>query len=342
MGQTDITFCLPVFNVSEYLRDCIDSILAEIGDIQAEIVCVDDCSNDDSWRILSDICSEKSECVCYRNEQNRGVSYSRNRALKLAKGKYVWFVDPDDLLGSGIVNKFLENAERENADVILGNYVRIEESFSTEQRDKYRVQDAEFIKTEAIPHPTDASGKKMCAIWAGMFRTAFLLENDLLFREDMIAQEDTLFYYEAEQHSPKTIKTDAVCYLYRQRSTSVMNHRSEERIQKYYKSMRIMLDVYNGYLKSGTYKDEAVLKAKIHHTYENICSCLAQCTDNAFVKEQFRELKELGYYPYPFRKEALKKQGSRIMAALDFLLPVEVCFWIIHFAYSFANKRRFK
>ena len=342
MEQVDITFCIPVFNVSGYIRDCIESILAETKDIPVEIICVDDCSNDDSWEILTEICAQRRECVRYRNESNRGVSYTRNRALEQARGEYVWFVDPDDLLGCGTVNSFLENARKQNADVILGNYARIEETFRAENRSRFREETVTFSEVEPIPHPKDAAGKTMCAIWSGMFRTAFLKENGLRFRENMVAQEDTLFYYEAEQLSPKTIITDAVCYLYRQRGSSVMNFRSEERIEKYYQSMLIMLEVYHDYLKKGTYRDEKMLKSKIHHTHENICSCLAQCTDESFVKENFKDLKKRGYYPYPFRKEALKKKGSKIRAFLDYLLPLEICFWIIHFAYSRANKRRFR
>ena len=53
-------------------------------------------------------------------------------------------------------------------------------------------------------------------------------------------------------------------------------------------------------------------------------------------------LKEIGYYPYPFIKKTLKRKGPKIAAILDFLLPVETCFWVVHFAYAFVNKRIFK
>ena len=341
MRHPDITFCVPVFNVCEYLADCINSILEEIKDIDAEIICVDDCSTDDSWQILNDICSQNSNCLCYRNDSNRGVSYSRNRALEVAKGKYIWFVDSDDLLCPGAVKKFLENAEKENADVILGNYSRVEEAFSLKGYCDIRTEDITFIETENVAIPMDNSGKTMWAIWAGMFRTDFLRKNGLLFRENMIAQEDTLFYYELEQKYPKIIKTNAICYLYRQRNVSVMHQKSEIRMQKYYQSMRIMLDVYNGYLEAGTYRDKNVLQSKIHRSYENVFSCLAQCTDKKFVKENFRQLKQLGYYPYPLRRAALKNKGSKIKAFLDFLLPIEVCFWCVHYIYSMINKKRF-
>lgn len=341
-NPTAITFCLPVYNVSEYIRDCIDSILTETDGINAEIICIDDCSSDDSWKVLNEICAENPVCICYQNEKNRGVSYTRNRALNLARGKYIWFVDPDDILCPGVVTCFLEKAYKEKADVILGNYARVQEDFSIKNAGFYRPSAIEFKKSEEVVLPEDSTGTVMCAIWCGIFKTEFLLNNQLFFREDMIAQEDTLFYYEFEQCSPIILKTNAVCYLYRQRGTSVMHQKTEARMQDYYRSMRIMLDVYNDYWCKKTYRDKAVLQNKILHSHENVCSCLAKCTDESFVRENFRELKKLGYYPYRFRTETLKRKGSKISAVFDFLLPIEICFWMVHFIYSLVNKKRFK
>ena len=280
-------------------------------------------------------------CHCYRNEANRGVSYSRNRALKLAKGNYVWFVDPDDLLCPGSVKRFLECAKQSHADVALGNYARIAESFFAANENMLYVDKACFHAMDEMQLPQDNAGKMMCAIWAGLFRRSFLLEHELLFRENMIAQEDTLFYYEVEQHSPRMIKTEAICYLYRQRTSSVMHQKSELRMQKYYQSMRIMLDVYTDYWKAGTYKDKSVLEEKILHSHENVCACLAKCTDERFVKKEFAELKKQGYYPYPFRKKTLQRKDSIIVRVLDYLLPIEICFWIAHIIYAAVNMKRF-
>lgn len=204
--------------------------------------------------------------------------------------------------------------------------MRVEASFSLRSRNTYQVESISFAKTKETILPMDDLGKKMCCVCVGMFRSGFLVDNGLHFRDNMIAQEDTLFYYEIEQCFPKIIKTDVVCYLYRQRNASVMHQKTEKRMHKYYQSMIIMLDVYYSYWNSGTYRSERVLKVKILHSHENICACLAKCTDELFVRENFRRLKAMGYYPYPFRKETLKRNGTKIAAILDFLLPVETCF----------------
>ena len=341
MEQIDVSFCVPVYNVSAFLTDCIDSIMAQTKDLSAEIICIDDCSSDDSWDVLQAISSRSSQLICLRNESNRGVSYCRNRAMDTARGKYVWFVDPDDLLYPGTVKRFFDSAERSQADVALGDYARVEESYALSQVPMEQTEEFSFEAAEWMPHPCDASGKSMCAIWAGLFRTQFLKRHQLRFRENIIAQEDTLFYYEVEQAYPVIIRTHAKCYLYRQRSSSVMHRKSEERMERYYAGMRIMLEVYLDYLHSEKYRDKDVLTEKIHRSYENVCSCLAQCTDHAFVRKNLKELKRLGYYPYPFRKAVLRQEGPKLKALFDFLLPIGVCFWFAHYAYAFANKRRF-
>lgn len=342
MKQVDVSFCIPVYNVSAFLRDCLDSVLTETKAINAEIICVDDCSSDDSWDILKEISKTVDRIVCLKNERNSGVSFSRNKALENAKGKYVWFIDPDDLINPGVVAKFFEIAEHESADIVIGDYARVEEDFSLSVSGAYPTGGFDYAVRDRYLNPVDPNGTTMCAVWAGLFRTDFLREHDLRFRENMIAQEDTLFYYETEQAFPKIIKTNAVCYLYRQRQSSVMHRRSEERIEQYYFSMRIMLEVYLDYLNSGKYRDKDILTGKIHRSYENVCSCLAQCTNHDFVKKNLKELRSLGYYPYPFRKAVLKQKGSKTKALLDFLLPITPCFWTAHYIYAHEMKKRFK
>ena len=106
-----------------------------------------------------------------------------------------------------------------------------------------------------------------------------------------------------------------------------MNARSEERNKKCYESMKIMYSVYKKYLDSKIYKNEANLKAKIHHTRENLAFSLALCTDNKFVKNEMKALKKNGVYPYPFRKSTLYRKSSKIVNFLVFMLPIYLVFW---------------
>lgn len=86
---------------------------------------MDDCSTDGSYELLQTLKNNYTALKVSRNIHNSGVSFTRNQLIKSAKGKYIWFVDPDDLLYPGVVSLALREIEESEADVLLGNYIRI-------------------------------------------------------------------------------------------------------------------------------------------------------------------------------------------------------------------------
>ncbi|MBQ2815782.1 MAG: glycosyltransferase [Clostridia bacterium] len=340
--KIDISFCLPVYNVENFLKDCINSIVSQCTDeITYEIIAVDDLSTDNSYKILEKLKDTNPQIKLFKNDENKGVSYTRNRLISLANGKYIWFVDPDDMLYPGVVKLFFDKIENSDLNVILGNYITCNE-------------DADFKNFEATNQPTafnilsvdkdnylpkSETGNPMCAIWAGMFKKSFLKENNLLFQEKMIAQEDTLFYYEFSLRLDNIIKYSQPCYIYRQRKTSVMHSKSCERSIKYYVSMRIMYDVYNNHLINDDYKDKQVLLNKIHHMKQNLAITLAGIPDTEYVKQEMKGLKKEKLYPFPFRKQALKSNENLLIRLLFFLQPIKPFFWLLHIIYKLKFKR---
>lgn len=342
-GGIDRSFCLPVYNVKSFIGDCLKSIRnqeLERYNISYEIFCIDDGSADGSYEWLIDKSSEIPQLRVERNEANRGVSYTRNRLAREARGKYVWYIDPDDILIEDIAYKFFELAEENHADVLLGDYVRVSEEASLSDAQVYSEQKkAISIVNSNKLLPQDQNGKVMCAIWAGLFLREFIITNGLTMNEKMIAQEDTLFYYEFSLKSNKIYKCNLNCYLYRQRTSSVMHSHSDERTKKYYLSLVEMLRVYQEHLDSGDYDDVELLKDKIHHSKQNVAQYLASVRDKAYIKQQLKLLKEMQIYPYKFRKAALKSKPF-YMGALTFLLPLKPFFWMYHFIYVTTHKSK--
>ena len=91
-----VSVILPVYNVSEYLRQCMDSIVGQtLKDI--EIICVDDGSTDDSLEILKEY-EAKDKRVKVIEQKNAGAGAARNNGLAIATGEYLSFLDSDDIL----------------------------------------------------------------------------------------------------------------------------------------------------------------------------------------------------------------------------------------------------
>lgn len=118
MSAYDISVIVPVYNAEEYLRECIDSLLAQTKK-NIEIVLVNDGSTDDSLRIIREY-SEKYENVVYIDQINRGVCYARNAGISIARGEYIGWLDSDDMLKPNALES-LYNAMRE-ADADYGYY----------------------------------------------------------------------------------------------------------------------------------------------------------------------------------------------------------------------------
>lgn len=91
-----VSVIIPVYNAEKYISETIDSVLNQTYQ-KIQIVLVDDCSNDSSGRIIADYVKEHDNVVYHLQEKNGGAAVARNTALALAKGRYVAFLDSDDL-----------------------------------------------------------------------------------------------------------------------------------------------------------------------------------------------------------------------------------------------------
>ena len=111
---------IPVYNVSLYLRECLDSILAQIFN-DWEAICVDDGSTDGSGAILDEY-ADREKRIKVIHQQNAGVSAARNVALGMAHGLYVVFVDADDVITREWLKVFHKVINDEGCDAVRGRF----------------------------------------------------------------------------------------------------------------------------------------------------------------------------------------------------------------------------
>lgn len=119
-----LSILIPVYNVDAYLSDCFDSLLTQ--DLSGvEIIAVDDQSTDTSFTELKNwVSAEKFNMRLLQHAQNQGVSAARNTLLDAAKGEYLWFVDPDDVLAANAVHQLKEIINQHSPDVIMCDFKR--------------------------------------------------------------------------------------------------------------------------------------------------------------------------------------------------------------------------
>lgn len=113
-----ISVIIPVYNTAPYLYESIGSIMNQtLYDI--EIIVINDCSTDESDAIICSMMANDKRIIYKKFEINRGLSIARNEALKLAKGKYVYFMDSDDVILHDALEKCYSLCEKNNLDFVF-------------------------------------------------------------------------------------------------------------------------------------------------------------------------------------------------------------------------------
>ena len=112
-----ISIIIPVYNVEDYLRQCVDSIISQ-GFKNKEIILVNDGSKDNSPKICDEY-AEKYDYIKVIHKANGGLSDARNAGLKEAKNDYILFIDSDDFIAEDSLEKIADVANESYADVIM-------------------------------------------------------------------------------------------------------------------------------------------------------------------------------------------------------------------------------
>lgn len=212
-----ISVIVPIYNVEKYLPKCIDSIINQTYQ-NLEIILVDDGSPDNCGKICDDY-AKKDKRIKVIHKENGGVSDARNVGLKLAKGEYIAFVDPDDVLSYEMYKKLLQGAIKNDADIIQCNYCFLFETGHIENLK--RKQESKTIEGALEAKRAIIKGNISNSVATKLFKKS-LLEN-IWFNTELKIAEDRLFVYECCCKALKIVLIEDVLYYYYQRENSVIH-----------------------------------------------------------------------------------------------------------------------
>lgn len=151
MNDQLISLITPMYNGTKYISQTIDSVLNQTYE-HWEMIIVDDGSKDNSAKIVENY-SLKDERIRLIRQSNGGSASARNNALKNAKGRYICFLDADDLLDCCFLEKQLNFLRSKNVAIVYASYRRIDES------------NKEILKPFIVPDKVDYKGLlKSCSI----------------------------------------------------------------------------------------------------------------------------------------------------------------------------------
>ena len=187
-----VSVIIPVYDTEKYLRECLDSVLNQsLRDI--EIICVDDGSTDSSPQILEEYAARDSRVKILR-QQNKFAGVARNNGMKIARGKYLCFLDSDDTFAPEMLEKMVARAEATDADIVCCDF-KNEYADNPEKNSVVRVGNGKHRDGNAFSFIDSGLpfGALRLAPWNKIFRREFVAGSPLLTFLDTRSSNDLTF-----------------------------------------------------------------------------------------------------------------------------------------------------
>ena len=226
----DLSIIVPIYNVEDYLDECLKSIY-KIKNLRYEVILVNDGSKDKSDVIIERFKEKYPEKTVVITKENGGLSSARNAGLRLAKGKYISFIDSDDFIDPDEFSKFVYETITSRLDIGVGNmryYIpgKIGEPLFRSRR----IKDMDVVTgTEFLWGTLQQPKCFREEVVDDLYNKNFLIKNNLYFNESII-HEDSEFTTLAYLKAKKVKFIDRTFYFYRQREGSIMNKVSEKSV----------------------------------------------------------------------------------------------------------------
>ncbi len=215
----DLQIIIPVYNVEKYLCECVDSIINQSTKYNIIIYLVDDGSVDNCPKIC-DQYAEKDKRIKVIHKSNGGVSSARNEGIKEMVAKYIMFMDSDDRLIDGSLDKLMDIAYSQNADIVQGTICGLRNGVHTARYGFKKTKKTDYSKLTGFPV-------------AKVFRNE--LFKDLCFPENFWF-EDTIDSFLIYPKSNCTWGLSDVVYEYRVNNTGYTSqvHRNSKSLDSFW------------------------------------------------------------------------------------------------------------
>ena len=220
MNDDLISVVIPVYNVENYLEECLSGVLSQTYE-NLEILLVDDGSSDSSY-VVADKFRRRDGRIQLLSRPHGGLSAARNTGLCQASGRFVYFMDSDDRIIPGALETLHSAAAANRADLVQGAYcigkMPADCRCLSQKAGKGRALLCELLETERyIPQ-----------VWSLLLRHSFLKKHGLRFEPGLI-HEDECFTPQCYWLASRAVKLDYPFYNYRKRPDSIMGRSSPER-----------------------------------------------------------------------------------------------------------------
>ena len=283
-----VSVILPIYNVEQYLRECLDSVVNQtLKDI--EIICINDGSTDNSMSVLNTYDDERIKVI---NQTNQGLSAARNVGIENANGEYICFLDSDDYLEITALEEIYGIAEDNSLDLLMFKLINFDDDTGETEIDEYY----EMEKLKNVVGENVFSYEDTNTVFFDLSVTApaklfrYDLIKDMRFPQNLI-YEDNAFYMEAILSAERVYFYDKHLYYRRIRPNSITS--STERTSDWLEISNIIIQItkdHGCYEKYG----EKIYNKKFSNTFRLFSLCDEKNKPDFFkkLKKDFTQIKE--------------------------------------------------
>lgn len=254
-GEVLVSFIIPIYNAEKYLDRCLGSVVA-MKSKNIEIIIVDDGSTDASssiYRKYKDIDNR----IKIIQKENGGVSSARNKGICVANGEWIAFIDGDDEIIPKVYDSFLLQLDSRSELWMLGLEQRYQDFCDTKReviRGIWLDKDIEVIK-KCMLHQDMKQAKKFRkqgfnfgGPYVKFYQRKIIVENNLLFPENLTICEDSLFNFLYLNYVKKISYTNECAYYYWQNENSAIHRFEKGRGKEWMRTVEYAQEIFKNYL----------------------------------------------------------------------------------------------
>ena len=181
--MSKVSIVVPVYNVEDYLRRCLDSLVNQTYE-DIEIVVVNDGSPDNSQAIIEEYAAKYPEKVRFLVKENGGLSDARNYGLRTVNSEYVMFADSDDYVEKDYVKKAVEVLEKDGSDMAVFAYTQDYMETKTEEFIPLRIDGVRNLKDDPFILVETPN-----AAWNKIYKTSLFKDNGIEYPKGLIYED---------------------------------------------------------------------------------------------------------------------------------------------------------
>ena len=258
MNNPKVSVIIPVYNVEQYLRQCLDSVVNQtFKDI--EIIVVNDCSLDNSLQIIKEYQQKDNKIVLVDLKQNGGLSNARNEGVNVAQGKYLVFIDSDDWVTENYIEILYNTITKYKTNVAVAKIIKYDENL------KRFIKNKKNLSFYNKPLRTSSDKKNILLsmpvtmVAALIVERKFVIENNIVFEKVKMA-EDLIYYLTLFSYNSSFVYIKNPIFFYRiNRVGSIVTNFSRSKNSDYmglFKFFDSIINIFKNAQSFDIYKKE--------------------------------------------------------------------------------------